>query len=311
MSPSAIKAANESPHDFLCPWIVGIRRLTAQNLMEYERSFKPFAQLEHFDEEILEKLLSDVESSYEITRANLNSLDKYLKTHTTACTPAMSAILQDLESLQSTIEGYRRRAHELKNRLVGTLALKESRKSIEQSMSVKRLSQLAYLFLPLSLSTSVFGMNTVELQNTRLWVFFVAAGILVLVSLVLWLMFGWISRPDITNNLIGIGKLVIILCRFFWIAPSHGITLILFATCHSTVKTRIILFHLGIWERLWNKEKPEQMGLSLPKLLSEETSWKRFWYRKISEVESFTTTTSRWYERCFWQKEASSKHEDA
>lgn len=96
----------------------------------------------------------------------------------------MSTVLKDLELLQSTIEGHQGRVHELINRLVSTLALKESRKSIEQSTSVKRLSQLAYIFLPLSLSTSVFGMNIVELQNIQLWVFFATVSISVLVSLI-------------------------------------------------------------------------------------------------------------------------------
>lgn len=183
MSPNAIKAANGSPHDFLCPWIAGIRRLTVRNLMESERVLGRFAKTDHFDEESLEKISSDIELNYSISRANLTSLNKYVKTHPTAWTPAMSTVLKDLELLQSTIEGHRGRVHEPINRLVSTLALKESRKSIEQSTSVKRLSQLAYIFLPLSLSTSVFGMNILELQNTQLWVFFATASISVLVSL--------------------------------------------------------------------------------------------------------------------------------
>jgi len=306
MSPGAIEAANKSPHEFLCPWIAGIRRNTAKNLIENERALGPFAKTNHFDEESLEKITSEVELSYSISRANFINLKNYTKVYPTARTPAMLTALQDLESLHSTIEDHQKRTHILTNRLVSTLALKESRRSIEQSTSTKHLTQLAYIFLPLSLSTSAFGMNTVELQNTQLWVFFATAGISLLISLVLWLVFGWVSRPDNTKNLIGIGKAAIILLKFSWVAPFYGMTLILFALCHSTISTRLVLIHLGVWERFWDGETPKRTGLSLPRLLGKETGWARFWYRKISEVESFTATP-RWYEKRFGQKIASDK----
>ncbi|TGO55079.1 hypothetical protein BCON_0097g00360 [Botryotinia convoluta] len=44
---------------------------------------------------------------------------------------------------------------------VGNLSLKESRKSLEKANSLGRLSILAFVFLPLSLVTSFFGMNII------------------------------------------------------------------------------------------------------------------------------------------------------
>ena len=61
---------------------------------------------------------------------------------------------------------------------------------MQQSTSTKRLLQLAYIFLPLSLSTWIFGMNVVELQNIPLRVFFGTAGLALAMSLVLWLCIG-------------------------------------------------------------------------------------------------------------------------
>jgi hypothetical protein len=49
---------------------------------------------------------------------------------------------------------------------VSSLALRESRKSIEQADSVRRITFLAFVFLPLSLVTSFFGMNIEELTGT-------------------------------------------------------------------------------------------------------------------------------------------------
>ena len=304
MSPSAIKTANKSPHDFLCPWITGIRRRTAMELIESERALGPFAEINHFNEESLEKITSDIDLHDSISKANITNLKNYLFVHPTAKTPAMLHALQDLESLQSIIDGLQKRASALMTRLVSILALKESRKSIEQSTSTKRLTQLAYIFLPLSLSTSAFGMNTVELQHTQLWVFFAATGVLLLISLVLWLLFSWVSKPDIQNNLKGIGIAAIILLKFFYVAPSHGVAMIFFALSHSTIKTRLVLIQLGVWERIWNGETPKSTGLDLPRLLSGETAWARFWFRRISEVESFTAIP-QWYEKRFWHKKSS------
>ena len=179
------------------------------------------------------------------------------------------------------------------NRLIGTFALKESRRSIEQSTSTKRLSQLAYIFLPLSLSTSIFGMNVIELQNTPLRVFFRTAGITVAMSLILWLFLGWFPKPAVVNHIVAIGKAIIILFKFFWQAPSHGAVLILFALCHSTVDTRVGLLQIGLWAIIWDKEAPKPSSFSLSLIIGREKHWSRFWYQKVATVRDFVKT-SQW-----------------
>jgi Mg2+ and Co2+ transporter CorA len=46
---------------------------------------------------------------------------------------------------------------------VAALSLEESRKAIGQCKSLGRLTQLAFLFLPLTFATGVFGMNITPL----------------------------------------------------------------------------------------------------------------------------------------------------
>lgn len=49
--------------------------------------------------------------------------------------------------------------------------LTESRKATEQACSVTRLTLLAFLFLPLSFTTSFFGINFRELdEGLNLWI---------------------------------------------------------------------------------------------------------------------------------------------
>ena len=303
MTDGAMKAANLSPHDFLCPWIAGIRRLIAKELMRCGPSLGPLADPAYFKEGSLGERIFEIETLCLISRTNITNLENYLEIHPTARTPAMSTTLKDLKFLQSVIGVYQGEVRTFSNRLVSSLALQESRKSIEQSKSTKHLTQLAYIFLPLSLSTSAFGMNTVELQNTRLWVFWATTSVLVLLSLTLWLLLSLTSNRDNRKNLREFGKAVIILFKFFWLAPSHGMTLIVFALCHSTIKTKLVLLHLGVWERIGDGVEPEPAETSLSSLVSNKTGWGRFWYRKVSAVKSFTAS-SQWYQRYFWQKEA-------
>lgn len=57
------------------------------------------------------------------------------------------------------------------------LSIQASQRSIEEAVSVKRLTQLAFVFIPLSFVTSLFGMNVKEISGdgVRLWVFLVTA----------------------------------------------------------------------------------------------------------------------------------------
>ena len=67
-------------------------------------------------------------------------------------------------------------------------SIEESRRSIEEAISVKRLTQLAFVFIPLSFVTSVFGMNVQEISGTgvKIWIFVVTAFIVGGSSIVFW-----------------------------------------------------------------------------------------------------------------------------
>ncbi|KAF7882282.1 uncharacterized protein EAF01_011734 [Botrytis porri] len=78
---------------------------------------------------------------------------------------------------------------------VGNLSLKEFKKSLEKANSLGRLSILAFVFLPLSLVTSSFGMNISEMTgNGAPWkIFLIVAAILCSLGVVLFL---WIFRKS-------------------------------------------------------------------------------------------------------------------
>ncbi|KPI37180.1 uncharacterized protein AB675_1582 [Cyphellophora attinorum] len=64
--------------------------------------------------------------------------------------------------------------------LMNTMAIAESREGIVQAKKVSRLTSLAFIFVPLSFTTSFFGMNVQQLsqQKTSIWIWFVVSIIL-------------------------------------------------------------------------------------------------------------------------------------
>jgi len=103
-----------------------------------------------------------------------------------------------LASLGSWLEKERKIDSHIRDELnmhVGLLGLDESRKSIEasqqtitQGYSVRRLTVIACIYLPLGLMTSAFGMNLKEFgkDGTTIGVFFIATSVVTAVTLLCW-----------------------------------------------------------------------------------------------------------------------------
>ncbi len=312
MSSEDVMAANQTPQDFFCPWICGIGACIATHLFEAGESLGPFARLKDFKEEGLQKIIYDIESNHLMLCQNISNLTSYTRSHPHFETPAMTLALNELQVLRSKTEALQTRGQTLMNRLIGTLALEESRRSIQQSISTKRLSQLAYIFLPLNLSTSIFGMNVIELQNTQLRMFYGTAGIALISSLILWLCLGWFSRPEFTNNVIGIWKAIFILFKFTSQAPAHAVILNSYALCHSIASTRLLLMHLGLWDIIWYEKPPANLSffeLSLEVIIHRTNRWSRFWYARVSRVEDFIKT-SEWKKNYLLQKKGDQVDKD-
>lgn len=84
-------------------------------------------------------------------------------------TPEFEQLLDDIarmtERLQKTSES-----------LTSNMSLLESRRSIEEAHAVTRLTELAFIFIPLSFSASIFGMQVQSFANpVPIWYFFVVA----------------------------------------------------------------------------------------------------------------------------------------
>ena len=90
-----------------------------------------------------------------------------------------AALERNVEHLVARCERLARSCELSTTFLVSSMQLIESQKGITQAGQVQRLTQLAFLFIPISLLASVFGMNVAEYKNPpRIWVFFLIAAVM-------------------------------------------------------------------------------------------------------------------------------------
>jgi len=98
-----------------------------------------------------------------------------------------AALIDDYEGVLEKAHDIRTRCTEGMGITMNRAVIDESRKAIEQAASLKRLTILASLFVPLSFATSLFGMNFREFGQGRvpIWIFpAVALPILLLTYLI-------------------------------------------------------------------------------------------------------------------------------
>ncbi|KAK0622762.1 hypothetical protein B0T14DRAFT_152819 [Immersiella caudata] len=98
--------------------------------------------------------------------------------------PSLTASLSDLES---RIRSLSARATQTHTSLLSEMSLLSSRRSISEAESVSRLTELAFLFIPMTFAASLFSMQIRELADAPppLFAFIIAAVVAVVVSYLL------------------------------------------------------------------------------------------------------------------------------
>jgi hypothetical protein len=91
--------------------------------------------------------------------------------------PALSALTADFKHFCHEISALKTNCDQFLEQQVSKLALQDARTSLREARDLKRISYMAFIFVPLSLTSSFFGMNVRELDSgsTPLWVFIVTA----------------------------------------------------------------------------------------------------------------------------------------
>lgn len=142
-----------------------------------------------YQEDILDELVGRLRDNISAiqTRPHLSWPGATAETHRTIADTASQKLLMDFENLLERANVLRARCNDGVSRVMNRASIMESKRAIAQAERVEQLSFLAYLFIPLSLITSFFGMNlgVVGEGTLPLWVFFAAGAPAVIGSLIL------------------------------------------------------------------------------------------------------------------------------
>ena len=91
-----------------------------------------------------------------------------------------------VEDLDTDIKRLKKRLDEAYTALRADMQFAESRRSIAETKSVSKLTELAFLFIPLSFTCSLFSMSIIQLQKgVPLWIFILTAVIVVIISYII------------------------------------------------------------------------------------------------------------------------------
>jgi len=90
---------------------------------------------------------------------------------------AAEALLQDMMHLEQRTKDLLERCKTGMNILMNYVMLAESRQAISQGQRVAKLTMLAFMYVPISFTTSFFGMNVTQIVSGELsiWIWFVTS----------------------------------------------------------------------------------------------------------------------------------------
>lgn len=173
MDLETIKVFNRQPLEFLTPLLTLFRQAFAAGLQNLRTQYRPIAAQTHATESherMLLELWVQARRDIEMFSTTTRSIESYVsKNMADKNDGSGSSTIEDaLKDYMRILAQAREDEAYMKDRLsvnVGALSLIESRNSIAQSRSTGRVTFLAFIFLPLSLVTSFFGMNIQELTG--------------------------------------------------------------------------------------------------------------------------------------------------
>jgi len=205
LTPDEVRSADANLVEYICPYAqflaVEINTRVQQLTTQLEGQFT-VADAGLAKTEILEGSWAVLHDHHLYLSAAINSLSAFAPPEPAS---RISLLLKDYKELQQRIEQVQQDLRDYLNRHVSMMSLKESRLGVEassraiaQAGSVNRLTKLAFVFIPLSFVTSIFGMNFKELGTGRLsiWIFGATASVVLLVTLIVFV----VSRISTRNR---------------------------------------------------------------------------------------------------------------
>lgn len=202
---SHIAAANSNPYLYIYPLLQMAARDLSTSILEIRYTHNEIVSIRTRGDE--HNLIRFFRGSKRMTKALMNhnaalssELDDFTdfvgdlqglqKMYPEVQGPEYDEILLYIREVLDDGRRATRMVQDLTQSEIGLQSMEASQRSIEEAVSVKRLTQLAFIFIPLSFVTSLYGMNVKEISGdgVRIWVFFVTAICVMFLVFFMWLL---------------------------------------------------------------------------------------------------------------------------
>jgi CorA-like Mg2+ transporter protein len=203
-SPEQVRSADRNPIEYTYPYlhllaVEVFARLQRQSFLieqQYYGGDSARAQTE-----ALEEGWAIVHDTRLYMTNSQKSLEQFAKAG--VFTSQQSAeVLKDFRTLMGQIRLIQGDLRDYLSRHVGMLALQDSKKSIEQAVTMNGLTKLAFVFIPLNFVTSAFGMNLTSLGTGKAEIWMVVVSCVLLGGVVLVVVAIALSRSKAASGLI-------------------------------------------------------------------------------------------------------------
>ena len=249
--------ANHEPYHLLLPFLrlialKGKRDINAESTGLQGLREKRFRRLEDFD---FQTSVYDYALGLHkrAIHATLQSIKYWTKQHYTASSDffnQLNTTIEDFEHLLAAVDHAREDLDRYKSDYAMIRSLEDSQINTQRSDSAARLTSLGFVFIPLSLVTSIFGMNVQELGsgNVKIWIALTTAIVALIVVFLLWALLGWFwpSISSLNKRLSGFGRFFRHWKRFAAVAPLQGLWLVLFMLTNPPDYYELYIKYLGL-----------------------------------------------------------------
>lgn len=138
----------------------------AQDTQQSDKDFDALPNLRY----LKSVLLRQMEQTKQVCRSIQNIEDsKWPRSTVAAAVRARNTVKQDYDHIYEHARDLDRRCQEAITVLMSSVTIHDAKEAMAQARRVAKLTFLAFVFVPLSFTTSFFGMNFQELEDQSIW----------------------------------------------------------------------------------------------------------------------------------------------
>ena len=291
--------ADEFPFNYIMPYIYMDLDLLALQYAQLCELLELTSEKDSSDPEYLDHISHELAEILEQLQIAKQEIQIFHERQQLPQSQDLQALFQNLDDFLTQTQRTQNFLRDTTSRHVSLFALEESKKSIQQVESSKRLAQLAYIYLPLAFSSSLFGMNVQTFQNSALSSFIITAVVLLAGSLLLW--WSFIPLQKLLDSFKSYPILFARIPEVGWRSPSCALILVAFSLRFGLGKTRQMMAALALFAILvcppGEVQDPAE-GLPHLEFSELEHNW---WLKGIDYIRRVTHEQS-WAQRTLWTR---------